>query len=86
VTSSSSSSTSSATATTTNAASSPLQAGTVRTCNAYAKAEAGDICVAFAARHGIAPELLYRWNPALGDGGADCAQKFWKDTLYCVGA
>jgi len=44
------------------------------------------MCVAFAARHGIAPELLYRWNPALGDGGAACADKFWRDTLYCVAA
>lgn len=72
--------------TTTPAIPSPVQDGNaVDNCNAYAQAQDGDWCAAFAERNGVREVDLYAWNTVLGASGENCASSFWGGYWYCIG-
>lgn len=63
----------------------PNQPGNaIPACAAYEKATQGDWCTAFADRHGIAYQDLYKWNTVLGANGENCVSLFWSGYWYCV--
>jgi len=65
---------------------SPVQTGNAHAnCNAYAQAQSGDWCAAFADREEITLAELYEWNSVLEEDGAGCATSFWAGYWYCVG-
>ncbi|KAI2624041.1 hypothetical protein GGS21DRAFT_541259 [Xylaria nigripes] len=65
---------------------SPIQDGNaVKNCNAYAQAEDGDSCAAFAERNDVRDVDLYAWNTVLGDSGQSCDTQFWAGYWYCIG-
>lgn len=54
-------------------------------CNAYAQAQDGDWCAAFAERNEISLVDLYAWNSVLGTDGVNCGSSFWATYWYCIG-
>ncbi|KAK8004679.1 chitinase [Apiospora arundinis] len=58
----------------------PTQTGIISTCNKYAIPDTDQGCWDFANAHGINTDLLYAWNPAIGQ-----CQNFWKGEAYCIG-
>ncbi|KAK4210390.1 hypothetical protein QBC37DRAFT_292564 [Rhypophila decipiens] len=64
---------------------SPVQEGNaIMGCSAYAQAQSGDWCSAFAERNEISLGELYTWNSVLAaEGGCDTG--FWSGYWYCVG-
>lgn len=65
---------------------SPTQDGNaVSNCNAYAQAQDGDWCAAFAERNEISLVDLYAWNSVLGADGENCGGSFWALYWYCIG-
>lgn len=84
----------SGTSTTTSAATStsatvstptPIQSGTISSCNKFAEAVSGEYCSAFATEYSITTDQLYAWNPILGVNGANCDTEFQANVYYCVG-
>ncbi|KAI0595745.1 carbohydrate-binding module family 50 protein [Biscogniauxia sp. FL1348] len=64
----------------------PTQDGNaVSNCNAYAQAQEGDWCAAFAERNGVREVDLYAWNSVLGANGENCASSLWYGYWYCIG-
>ncbi|KAI0109000.1 hypothetical protein GGR51DRAFT_513994 [Nemania sp. FL0031] len=64
----------------------PTQDGNaVSGCNAYAQAQDGDYCAAFAERNGITDVELYAWNTVLGSAGENCGSSLWSGYWYCIG-
>ncbi|ETS74812.1 hypothetical protein PFICI_13296 [Pestalotiopsis fici W106-1] len=67
------------------AAPDPNQAGNaIASCSAYAQAQSGDWCTAFADRNGVTYANLYAWNSVLGSNGENCGGSFWSGYWYCV--
>lgn len=58
----------------------PTQSGIISTCNKYAIPEKDQGCWDFAVAHGITPDQLYAWNPAVGECTA-----FLAGYAYCIG-
>ncbi|KAI1490116.1 hypothetical protein F5X96DRAFT_670015 [Biscogniauxia mediterranea] len=72
--------------TTTTQQPTPTQDGNaVSSCDAYAQAQDGDWCAAFAERNGVREADLYAWNRVLGADGENCASSFWAGYWYCIG-
>ncbi|OKL55262.1 hypothetical protein UA08_09466 [Talaromyces atroroseus] len=82
----SSSAPSTATTTPPAATPSPVQPGIDPQCTAYAEAQSGDYCSAFATEYNITTAELYEWNPVLGANGQNCSLQFQENTYYCIGA
>lgn len=61
------------------------QFGIAEDCNAFVRANAGDICYDTALENRITLAQLSMWNPVLGPDGKDCPTQFLAGYSYCVG-
>ncbi|KAL8761669.1 MAG: hypothetical protein Q9184_002228 [Pyrenodesmia sp. 2 TL-2023] len=60
--------------------------GIAADCNAFVRANAGDICYDTALKYGITLAQLTMWNTVLGyPDGKNCSTQFWTGYDYCVG-
>lgn len=59
----------------------PTQAGIIKSCQQYHKAESGDLCAGVVTKYGITMDDFLEWNQAVS---ADCSG-FWMGYYYCVG-
>jgi LysM repeat protein len=62
----------------------PVQDNILASCKSWCQAYPDDYCYQFAQETNITTNELFKWNPVLGDGGANCQTQFQAGYWYCV--
>lgn len=64
----------------------PIQSGTISTCERFSlSGPSGGTCSGYSRDRGLSLAQLYAWNRGLGVRGENCASRFANNMNYCIG-